>query len=154
MKEKDALVDFDKHRLLLYVEKADGNYGAVETGSYMVKHYVDDFWEKNRDTRERAMQRLLSNESSPIGYYMAVLGMTAADVAARAGLRPRVVKKHMQPKHFGAIRLAVAARYAEVFNIPVANLFQIARPGAAACTLSATANPWIVMAGNPGEDVT
>jgi hypothetical protein len=52
--------------------------------------------------------------------------MAPADVATRIGISTSQVKKHMSPKHFGSMKLSVAQQYAEVFGIPVADLFQIA----------------------------
>jgi len=44
MKEADAKVEYQEHQMLLYVEKSDGSYGPLQTGSYMSKNYIDDFW--------------------------------------------------------------------------------------------------------------
>ena len=51
--------------------------------------------------------------------------MTPADAATRIGISTAQVKKHMTPKSFGTMKLDTAKKYADLFGIPVANLFQI-----------------------------
>ena len=126
MKEKDAQVDFDKHKMTIFVEKEDGSYGTIQTGSFLAKNYLDDFWEKMKHFKKTALTQLMNNKISPIAYYLVVKEMAPADVAIRVGISTSQVKKHMTPKHFGSMKLSVAQQYAEVFGIPVADLFQIA----------------------------
>jgi hypothetical protein len=38
------------------------------------------------------------------------------------------VRNHKDPKHFAKIGLPLVKRYAEVFGVPVANMFQILTP--------------------------
>ena len=126
MKEKDAQVDFESHKMTLFVEKEDGSYGTIQTGSYLAKNYLDDFWVKLKHFKKTALTQLSNNEISPIAYYLITKEMAAADVAVRIGISASQVKKHMIPRHFGTMKLSIAKKYAEVFGIPVANLFQIA----------------------------
>lgn len=126
MKEKDAQVDFESHKMTLFVEKEDGSYGTIQTGSYLAKNYLDEFWANMKHFKETAFTQLINNEISPIAYYLIIREMAPADVAARIGISTSQVKKHMIPRHFGAMKLSVAQQYAEVFGIPVASLFQIA----------------------------
>jgi hypothetical protein len=125
MKEKDAQVKCDDHQMVLFVEKKDGTYGAVQTGSYMVHNYVDDFWDKRRKLEQDLGRRLDTGEISPVAYYLTLREMAVADLAARVGLSRGRVKKHMQPKHFREISAETATRYADVFGISVAQLHQV-----------------------------
>ena len=126
MKEKDARVDFESHKMTLFVEKEDGSYGTIQTGSYLAKNYLDEFWVNMKHFQKAAFSQLVNNEISPIAYYLITKEMAPADVAVRIGISTSQVKKHMTPRHFGTMKLTVAQQYAEVFGIPVANLFQIA----------------------------
>ena len=86
MKEKDAHVDLESHQMTLFVEKDDGSYGSLQTGSYLVKNYLKDFWKNMDHFQKTALVQLLNNETSPIAYYMILKEMAAADVAARVGI--------------------------------------------------------------------
>ncbi len=125
MKEKEAQVKFDQHQVTLFVEKDDGTYGPLQTGSYVAKNYVGDLFKNMEHFHTRALKQLLENEISPVAFYMILREITPADVAARIGIGTSQVKKHMTPKFFETMKLATAKKYADIFGIPVANLFQI-----------------------------
>ena len=125
MKEQEARVDFDKHQLVLYVEKENGSFGEMQTGAYLTKNYVDDFWQKRKHLEENCLEQLRKGEISPIGYYMILVNISAADLASRLGISTAKVKKHQSFQHFQKLGLPLLKRYAEVFGIPVANLFQV-----------------------------
>ena len=125
MKENDARVDFGEHTMALFVEKDDGSYGPIETGSFLAKNYLSEFWQKMKHFHETAFTRVIHNEISPVAYYLIMREMAPADVAARIGVSAAQVKKHMTPRHFGAMKISLALRYAGVFGIPLAALFQI-----------------------------
>ena len=122
MKEDDAKVDHP-HQMLLYVEKADGSYGTVQTGSYMAHNYLDDFQEKQQYFHETNLKAVLSGEASPIAYYLHIQELSIPECADRIGLSKAAVKRHMQPKYFEHITIKQAIAYAELFGIPVARLF-------------------------------
>ncbi len=124
MKEKDAAVDYKEHQLILYVEKKDGSYGPVKTGSYITKNYVDDYWYKRRNLENEYLEKVRRGEISPIAYYMTLEELTLSELAARARVSTRKVKKHMQPGHFGTVTLEQLKRYCEVFNVPLVNMVQ------------------------------
>lgn len=125
MKEKDAKVDFEPHQLILYVEKEDGSYGPVQTGSYISANYLDDFWEKMKHLRLQQLEKLKSNEISPIHYFRMIHDFSDFELSKRVGLPLFKVKKHQKPNYFKRIRLSVLKRYADVFDIPVSAFFQI-----------------------------
>ena len=124
MKEKDARVDCDKHQIMLYVEKEDGSYGAVQTGAYMVKNHIDDFNMKRRNLEQSLWDSVAGGRISMVEYYRVLREMSPADLAARVGIRTSQVRKHMTVQGFEKLRLGVARRYAEVFGIEIADLFQ------------------------------
>lgn len=147
MKEADAWVDYQSHQMLLYVEKSDGSYGALQTGSFMSKNYIDDFWDKRKRIENEGFEKLTNSIISPVGYYMLLLDMTAADVARRTGISLRNVKKHALPEHFPRVKLSCIQRYAEVFGVPVAALFSLHVPPTASTKVSykKTRNPFVAI---------
>ena len=69
--------------------------------------------------------------------------MAEADLAVRVGVSRRALRRHLTPSGFGEIDLRLAGRYAEVFGVPVANLFQVvaAQDGRIEIRQERTANP-------------
>lgn len=125
MKEKDAHIDFIQQQCIMYVEKKDGTYGPMQTGSYITKNYLDDFWLKQGNLEESLVHKLKEGEISSVFYYMTLEELSPAELASRVKISKRKVKKHLIPVHFQKIKLSLLKRYADVFNIPVANMFQI-----------------------------
>jgi DNA-binding XRE family transcriptional regulator len=125
MKEDDAHVDYEPQQLLLYVEKKDGTYGPLKTGGYMAKNYLDDFFLKRQNLETECIEKLRNGEISPVSYYRQFNNMTAVDLAARVRISASKVRMHETPAGFAKATLEIVRRYAEVFDIPVANLFQI-----------------------------
>ncbi len=124
MKEQDAKA-VNAHQVVLYVERTDDSYGPVQTGSYLAQEFIDDFFDKRERYRLDCLRRLEAGEVSAVWYYQQILGLAEADLAVRVGVSRRAVRRHLTPAGFGEIDLRLAGRYAEVFGVPVANLFQV-----------------------------
>ena len=125
MKEKDILIDYKDHQVILYAEKSDNTIGPVQTGSYVTSHYIDEFLYLMGNVEKSFYEKLQNGEISSICFYMTIEELTVSELASRVKLPLRKVKKHLTSLHFPKIRVSELRRYAEVFNIPVANLFQI-----------------------------
>lgn len=125
MKEKEGFVDCPEQQLILYVEKEDGTYGPMQTGSYLTKNYIDDYFEKRKRLEATLKEQLKHNEISPVAYYMTLEDLSPAETASRVGISPRKVKKHMTPEHFPKIPASVMEKYAEVFNVPAETIRQL-----------------------------
>lgn len=109
----------------MYVEKNNGAYQPIETGSYMIETHFDDFLKKRNNLKNNYSDKLKKGEISPIEYYRVLINISIGDLASRIGLSSRKVKKHLQPENFKSIKLNILKRYADVFRVPVANLFQL-----------------------------
>jgi hypothetical protein len=145
LKEHEAKVEAG-HKLVLYVEKEDHHYGPVVTGSYMAENYIDDFMEKRETLQRKCQDRVTKGEISPVAYYMTLLGMGEGDLATRAGITRYRLRRHLTPKGFARIPLRKLQRYAEIFAIPVANLFQIIQADdTIAITHEETPSPFVVL---------
>lgn len=125
MKEKEGFVDYPEQQMILYVEKDDGKYGPMQTGSYISANYMDDYLYKRRNLELELREQLISGSISPVKYYMVFEDLSFSELAARAGIRKSRVKKHLEPKEFGGATADELCKYAAVFNVPVANLLQI-----------------------------
>lgn len=125
MKEEDLLVDFIPQQLILYAEKEDGSYGPVQTGSDMAKNHLDDYWFKYNNLQKSLMNQLINNEISSIQYYMILFELSPSELASRVGISTYRLKRHLKPEVFNKIRISLLQRYAVVFNVPIANMFQM-----------------------------
>jgi hypothetical protein len=125
MKEKDIKNEANKQKFVMYAEKDDGTYGTVESGSYLIENDLDDFWAKMAHIERMVREKLSKSEISPVHYFMVIEDLTASELASRTGIPARRVKKHMTFKGFEQVRVRDLAAYAKVFNVPVANLFQV-----------------------------
>lgn len=125
MKEKEGLVDCPEQQMILYVEKEDGNYGPVQTGSYISANFLDDYFFKRRNLERTLRQQVADGEISPVKYYMILEDLSLSELSARTGIRKSKVQKHLETRYFGKITLNELHRYAGVFNVPAANLLQL-----------------------------
>jgi hypothetical protein len=125
MKEKDAFVDNKDHQLILYTEKDDNTYGPTQTGAVSSKDYIDDFRNKWKNMENSILSKILSGQTSMIYYYMMLEELTPSELALRVGLSKSKVEKHFHPRYFEKANVKIIRKYAEVFNVPVANLFQV-----------------------------
>ena len=125
MKEKDGYVDYPDQQVILYVEREDGNFGPIQTGSYLSANYMDDYTMKRRNLESELRDQLTKGAISVIKYYMILSDLSLSELAARAGIRKSRVKKHLEPGSFGKTTVEEIKRYAHVFNIEPANLFHI-----------------------------
>jgi transcriptional regulator with XRE-family HTH domain len=125
MKEKEGLIDYPEQQMILYVEKDDGKYGPMQTGSYISANYMDDYVYKRRNLEIDLREQLIRGSISPVRFYMVFEDLTLSELAARAGIRQSRVKKHLEPKLFGKVTIDELRKYATVFNVPLANLLQI-----------------------------
>lgn len=124
MKEKDAYIDYEPQQLIMYVEKEDGSYGPIQTGSYISKNYLDDFWEKMMKLRKSLLEKLKNNEITPIYFYKIIHDFNDVELSRRTGIAVFKVKKHQKIKTFKKAKLSDLYKYAYAFDIPVSNLFQ------------------------------
>ena len=125
MKENELHKEYERQPQIVYVEKEDGTYGPVKAGSYLTNNFLDDFWFKKINLEKQLTEKFADNQHSPVYYYMLLNELSEAELAARVGLSVSRVRKHLIMKHFYSVRVSVLERYALVFGIPVANLFQV-----------------------------
>lgn len=145
MKQREVQIPGER-KFVVYVEKEDGSYGPVETGSVMVREYFDDFLAKRRHLEATLRADLAQGRISSIAYYATLLSMGEGDLAARAGVSRRRLRHHMTPAGFARLRLETVRRYAEIFDVPVANLFQIvADADLERLRQEPTASPFVVL---------
>jgi hypothetical protein len=125
MKEKDGTIDCPQQQVILYVEKEDGKYEPIQTGSYLTKNFLDDYELKRHHLEESLKKQVRAGEVSPIYYYMVLEDLTISELSSRAGIRKSRVKKHLDSVHFKAIPQETLQIYADVFNITVPDMLKL-----------------------------
>ncbi|MGA2823357.1 MAG: hypothetical protein ABSE72_07495 [Bacteroidales bacterium] len=125
MKEKEGIIDCPQQQVILYVEKEDGKYEPMQTGSYITKNFLDDYEMKRNHLKESLKKQVLSGEVSPIYYYMVLEDLTLSELSARARIRKGRVKKHLEASHFNTIPQETLQVYADVFNITVPDILKL-----------------------------
>ena len=125
MKEKELYIDFLPQQSVYFVEKEDESYGPVVSGSQLAKNYLDDFFEKRSKLEKDLREQLKKGKISPVYYYMIMQEFGEGDLAARAGISIKKLKKHYQLKYFAKLRLSQLRKYAEAFDIPLVKMFNL-----------------------------
>ena len=125
MKEKELYVDYKPQQHVYYVEKEDEQYGPIISGSYLAKNYLDDYYLKQKNLELSLRKKVIEGEISPIEYYRTLQDLSIADLAARVRIRRNKLKKYLNPEFFNKIHIPLLSKFAEVFDIPVANFFQV-----------------------------
>jgi hypothetical protein len=125
MKEKDGVIDCPEQQVILYVEKDDGKYEPIQTGSYLTKNYLSDYEMKRRNLEESLQIQVLRGDFSPVYYYMVLEDLTLSELAARVGIRKGKVKKHLESVHFSSLPQETLQIYADVFNITVQDMLKL-----------------------------
>jgi len=119
MKEKDGYAECPEQQVILYVEKEDGTYDAIQTGSFLSANYLDDYFLKQNNLEKALQERINKGEINAIEYYMVLEDLTISELAARAGIMKRIVRKHLIPGNFSKISETTLKKYSVVFNTPV-----------------------------------
>jgi hypothetical protein len=128
MKEKDGYVDCPQQQVIIYVEKEDGKYGPIQTGSYITSNYLDDYELKRKNLEESLRTKIQAMEISPVYYYMVLEDLTISELASRVRIRKGKVKKHLRHEYFNLISSEMLKQYADVFNVSVVDLIQLMNP--------------------------
>jgi hypothetical protein len=151
MKEKDLYIDFESQQSVYYVEKDDESYGPVLSGSQLAKNYLDDFYEKRLKQEKALREQLKKGEISPVYYYLIMQEYGEGDLASRAGVSLKKLRKHYKMENFIKLKLIQLKKYAEAFDIPLVKMFSLMltrqeNTGKFTVEYSETANPYFVVA--------
>jgi hypothetical protein len=132
------------------VEKDDESYGPVLSGSQLAKNYLDDFYEKRLKQEKALREQLKKGEISPVYYYMIMQEYGEGDLASRAGVSTKKLRKHYKMENFIKLKLTQLKKYAEAFDIPLVKMFSLLltkqeNSGKFFVDYTETANPYFVV---------
>ncbi|MCK9398651.1 MAG: hypothetical protein M0Q51_01480 [Bacteroidales bacterium] len=125
MKEKDLYIDSKNYEMILFAEKEDESYDAIKSGSYVVKHFLSDFYLKKENLDKALHEELKEGNISPVFYYMLMQDMGPGDLARRVGISKRKLRKHFRPDVFAKLDDVTLQKYAIVFGITVEQIKEI-----------------------------
>jgi hypothetical protein len=127
MKEKDLYIDNNNHEIILFAEKEDESYEAIKCGSYLVSHYLSDFYGKKENLASALSEELKKGNISPVFYYMLMQDIGPGDLAKRVGISKRKLRKHFRPDVFAKLGSDVLQKYAIIFDVTVEEMKSVKR---------------------------
>ena len=106
-----------------YATDESGKYTTQLSKGWDVKiTALDAAWGDIATRIEQAKQKVLNNEASPILFFMEKALMDLSILADYTGFWKWQIKRHLKPKVFKTLSDKKLQRYADVFNVSIANL--------------------------------
>jgi|SRR5579862_654113 len=101
-----------------YATDKEGNYTTEQSRGWDVKiTALDVTWKNVEERMDAARQKVLSNEASPLLFFMEKNVMDVSIVAGYTGFWKWRVKRHLKPSIFNKLSNKILLKYAEVFNV-------------------------------------
>ncbi|MEO7313048.1 MAG: hypothetical protein ABIX01_21860 [Chitinophagaceae bacterium] len=108
---------------MVYAVDDSGNYKTELSSGWQVKTTALDLaWQDIEQRIENARQKVLSNEASPILFFMELRLMDLGILAAYTGFWKWNIKQHLKAGAFKKLSEKKLQQYAEAFNITVEEL--------------------------------
>ena len=113
-------------RELCYAVDENGEYITANSSGWDPKTIaLNNALEDIKERIEKAKNKVLNNQTSPIEYYMEVHKMDIPILASYVGFWQWRVKRHFKPSVFKKLSKKVLDKYAEVFTISIEQLQDI-----------------------------
>jgi hypothetical protein len=119
-------LESSKFKELCYAVDEHGQYTTEKSSGWTPKTIaLDNAIEEINKRTEHAKQRVLTNVTSPIEYYMELHKMDLPILASYVGLWKWRVKRHFNPKIFNKLSNKMLQKYADIFDISIDQLKNI-----------------------------
>ena len=106
-----------------YATDSAGKYSAELSSGWDVKiTALDVAWEEIQKRIAAAKEQVLKNNASPLLFFMEYRLMDTAILAGYTGFWQWQIKRHLKPSVFNKLSDQKLQKYAEAFNIEVADL--------------------------------
>ncbi len=127
MKKEDVPQDLGSlgkiTREVCYATDKDGKYTTQLSSGWDVKAQALDLAWQDIDQRiATAKQKVLNKEASPLLFFMEYRLMDASILADYTGFWQWQIKRHLKPEVFDGLSDKKLQKYAEAFNVKVADL--------------------------------
>jgi hypothetical protein len=117
-----GMIDDDR-REICYAVGDDGRYVLAESAGWEPKNIANDqAWGLIREQIVATLRKIEAGKLSPLAFHMANHQMTVGLLAKYARINRWRVKRHLKPRVFKRLKPSVLKRYADVFEIDVAQL--------------------------------
>lgn len=108
---------------VVYAVDGSGKYSKeLSTGWDVKTKALDLAWEDIEKRIEAARQKVMSNEASPILYFLELRLMDMGILSAYTGFWKWTIKKHLKPAVFNKLPQQKLQQYANAFNVSVEEL--------------------------------
>ncbi len=108
---------------ICYATDESGKYTTQLSKGWDVKiTALDTAWQDVEERVATAKQKVLNNEASPILFFMEKALMNIEILAGYTGFWQWQVKRHLKPDVFSKVSDKKLQKYADVFNVSVADL--------------------------------
>jgi hypothetical protein len=108
---------------ICYATDASGKYTTQLSNGWEVKATaLDTAWNDVEERIAAAKQKVLNNQASPILYFMEKTLMDIEILAGYTGFWQWQVKRHLKPDVFKGLSDSKLQKYADAFNISIADL--------------------------------
>jgi hypothetical protein len=130
MKKEDVPQDLGSlgkiTREVCYATDKDGKYTTQLSSGWDVKAQALDLAWQDIDQRIAiAKQKVLNKEASPLLFFMEYRLMDASILADYTGFWQWQIKRHLKPDVFDSLSDKKLQKYAEAFNVKVADLISM-----------------------------
>ena len=130
MKKEDVPQDISSlgkiTKEICYATDKDGKYTKELSAGWEVKiNALDLAWEDIEERVKAARQKVLNNEASQVLFFMEKRLMDMTTITAYTGFWGWQVKRHMKPAVFKKLSDKKIKRYAEAFNVSVADFINM-----------------------------
>ncbi|MDN3581678.1 hypothetical protein [Mucilaginibacter flavus] len=106
-----------------YATDSTGKYVTTLSDGWDVKiTALDVAWEEIQGRIAQAKQKVLNGEASPLLFFMELRLMDTSIVADYTGFWKWQIKRHLKPDVFNKLSEKDLKKYAEAFNVKVAEL--------------------------------
>lgn len=119
-------LDSKSFKELCYAVDENGEYTTAQSTGWTPKTIaLDNAIEDINERVEAAKNRVINNQASPIEYYMELHKMDLGILASYVGMWKWRVKRHFKPNVFKRLSKKTLQKYADVFEVSVAQLKNI-----------------------------
>lgn len=121
--QDDSSLKSKDFKELCYAVNEAGDYVTAKSSGWDPKTIaLDNTLQEINERVFKAKQDVLENKVSPIVYYMELHKMDLQILSSYVGMWRWRVKRHLNPKVFDSLSQKILQKYADVFEISIAEL--------------------------------
>ncbi len=130
-----GMIDEDRLKEVCYAVDEDGSFVMAESAGWEPKNIANDqAWDIIKEQVAETIVKIKAGKLSPLAYHMVRNQMGLGLLAKYAGINRLRVWRHLKPAGFKRLKPDQLKRYAEIFNISVADLENVPETDAQAGT--------------------